>query len=228
MRHVYYGAAVQRRGDPEAQLDAAGCTYHKLTEDELVEPDRWTQIADGKIVGWFQGRMEFGPRALGNRSILADPRRADMKDILNAPHQVPRAVPPLLPFDPGRRRRRVLRDRLSVALHGDGLSRSSRRSASAIPAVTHQDGTGRLQTVESDVNPLYWKLIRRFGDVTGVPVLLNTSFNENEPIVNTPAQAIDCFLRTHMDVLAIGSYLLLKTENERISENRAAFAETAR
>ena len=94
-----------------------------------------------------------------------------------------------------------------------------------IPAVTHGDGTGRLQTVEKDVNPLYWKLIRRFGDVTGVPVLLNTSFNENEPIVNTPAQAIDCFLRTRMDVLAIGSYFLLKAENLHVSERRSAFAE---
>jgi carbamoyltransferase len=88
--------------------------------------------------------------------------------------------------------------------------------------VTHEDGTGRLQTVERDVNPLYWKLIRRFGDVTGVPVLLNTSFNENEPIVYTPAQAIDCFLRTQMDVLAIGSFLLLETENP----SRAHVAET--
>src|SRR5690349_24666924 len=93
-----------------------------------------------------------------------------------------------------------------------------------IPAVTHGDGTGRLQTVDRDVNPLYWKLIRRFGDVTGVPVLLNTSFNENEPIVNTPAQAIDCFLRTRMDVLAIGSYFLLKSENQQCSEGRQAFA----
>ena len=89
-----------------------------------------------------------------------------------------------------------------------------------IPAVTHNDGTGRLQTVEKEVNPLYWKLIRRFGDITGVPVLLNTSFNENEPIVNTPAQAIDCFLRTRMDVLAIGPFLLLKSENLRAAETQ--------
>ena len=97
-----------------------------------------------------------------------------------------------------------------------------------IPAVTHKDGTGRLQTVEQDVNPLYWKLIRQFGDVTGVPILLNTSFNENEPIVNTPAEAIDCFLRTRMDVLAIGSFLLDKAENLKQSENRAALAEQSR
>jgi len=94
-----------------------------------------------------------------------------------------------------------------------------------IPAVTHGDGTGRLQTVERDVNELYWKLICRFEEVTGVPVLLNTSFNENEPIVQTPAHAIDCFLRTHMDVLSIGGFLLRKEENRNLSENRAAFAE---
>jgi carbamoyltransferase len=94
-----------------------------------------------------------------------------------------------------------------------------------IPAVTHGDGTGRLQSVERDVNRLYWKLIHGFEEETGVPVLLNTSFNENEPIVQTPAQAIDCFLRTQMDVLSIGSFLLRKEENSHLSENRAAFAE---
>jgi carbamoyltransferase len=93
-----------------------------------------------------------------------------------------------------------------------------------IPAVVHNDGTGRLQTVEKDVNPLYWKLIRAFADLTGVPVLLNTSFNENEPIVNTPAQAIDCFLRTRMDVLSIGHYLLLKSENATLCEHRSMMA----
>jgi len=94
-----------------------------------------------------------------------------------------------------------------------------------IPAVTHGDGTGRLQTVERDVNERYWKLIHKFGEATGVPVLLNTSFNENEPIVQTPAQAIDCFLRTQMDVLSIGGFLLRKEDNVNLSENRAAFAE---
>src|ERR1017187_7734546 len=95
-----------------------------------------------------------------------------------------------------------------------------------IPAVVHADGTGRLQTVETDVNPLYWKLIDRFGEITGVPVLLNTSFNENEPVVNNPAQAIDCFLRTKMDALAIGSFILLKSENLEQTANRHAFGQT--
>ena len=94
-----------------------------------------------------------------------------------------------------------------------------------IPAVTHEDGTGRLQTVERDVNPRYWKLLKRFGELTGVPILINTSFNENEPIVNTPAEALDCFLRTNMDALAIGSFLLLKSNNPQRSEERRALVE---
>ena len=93
-----------------------------------------------------------------------------------------------------------------------------------VPAITHLDGTGRLQTVDEDQNPLYWKLLSRFDALTGIPILLNTSFNENEPVVNTPAEALDCFLRTNMDVLAVGSYMLFKPENLHVSENRRAFA----
>ncbi len=219
MRHVYYGPEF---ADAEIQraLQAAGCQFHKLTEAALV--DRTVeQIAAGKIVGWFQGRMEFGPRALGNRSILADPRRRDMKDILNSRIKYRE---PFRPFCPS-----VLAECVGEYFETDYPSpfmvaaykiKSEQRGR--IPAVTHEDGTGRLQTVERDANPLYWKLIRRFGDTTGVPVLLNTSFNENEPIVYTPAQAIDCFLRTQMDALAIGSFLLLETENP----SRARMAES--
>jgi carbamoyltransferase len=223
MRHVYYGPEytdTEIRND----LDAAGCQFHKLSEAALI--DRTVeQIAEGKIVGWFQGRMEFGPRALGNRSILADPRRTDMKDILNSRIKYRE---PFRPFCPS-----ILAECVGEYFETDYPSpfmvmaykiKSEQRSR--IPAVTHGDVTGRLQTVERDVNPLYWRLIRRFGDVTGVPVLLNTSFNENEPIVYTPAQAIDCFLRTRMDVLSIGPFILYKTENQHLSENRAAFAET--
>ena len=221
MRHVYYGPEYSESEIKQA-LELARCTFQKLTEDELVRRTA-TQIADGKIVGWFQGRMEFGPRALGNRSILADPRRHDTKDILNSRIKFRE---PFRPFCPS----------VLAECTGDFFENSypspfmvmaykiKAHMRDVIPAVTHRDGTGRLQTVEKDVNPLYWKLIRRFGDVTGVPVLLNTSFNENEPIVNTPAQAVDCFLRTRMDVLAIGSYLLLKAENQHLTENRAAFA----
>jgi len=222
MRHVYYGPGYT---DAEifTELEYTGCKYHKLTEEDLIA--RTVEaVASGKIVGWFQGRMEFGPRALGNRSILADPRRKDMKAILNSRIKYRE---PFRPFCPS-----ILAERVSEYFETDYPSpfmvmayKIKPEQRERVPAVTHGDGTGRLQTVERDVNELYWKLIRRFEEETGVPVLLNTSFNENEPIVQTPAQAIDCFLRTQMDVLSIGGFLLRKEENEHLSENRAAFAE---
>jgi carbamoyltransferase len=167
--------------------------------------------------------MEFGPRALGNRSILADPRRADMKDILNSRIKHREHFRPFCPSILAE----AVSDFFETAYPSPFMVTAYRIKGDRlqdIPAVTHADGTGRLQTVDQESNPLYWKLIRRFGDITGVPVLLNTSFNENEPIVQTPAQALDCFLRTRMDVLAIGSYMLLKSENLHLSENKRAFA----
>ena len=225
MRHVYYGTEYSDEEILQV-LEAAGCKYHKLNEDELIY--RTTQaISQGKIVGWFQGRMEFGPRALGNRSILADPRRKDMKKILNSRIKYRE---PFRPFCPS-----ILAERIGDYFTADYPSpfmvvayKIKPEQRDRIPAVTHGDGTGRLQTVERDANPLYWKLIRKFEEVTGVPVLLNTSFNENEPIVQTPAQAIDCFSRTQMDVLSIGHYLLRKEENVRLGENRSSFAELQR
>jgi carbamoyltransferase len=166
-------------------------------------------IADGKVVGWFQGRQEWGPRALGNRSILVDPRRAEMKDVLNAriKHREP-----FRPFAPS-----ILEESAAEYFECSypspfmGLAyRVLPQKRAMIPAPTHIDGTGRLQTVSRKTNPLYWSLIKEFERLTGVPVLLNTSFNENEPIVLTPEQAIDCFLRTKMDVLVLGHYLIEK------------------
>ena len=225
MRHVYYGPEYSD-SEINRDLEAAGCKYHKLTEEELIGRTG-DAIAQGKIVGWFQGRMEFGPRALGNRSILADPRRRNMKEILNSRIKYRE---PFRPFCPS-----ILAERVGEYFEIDYPSpfmvmayKIKPEQRELIPAVTHGDGTGRLQTVEREVNPLYWKLIHEFERVTGVPVLLNTSFNENEPIVQTPAQAIDCFLRTQMDVLSIGTFLLRKEENLTPSENRAAFAELQR
>ncbi len=221
MRHVCFGAEYS---DAEIvrHLQATGSVFHRLTEDQLVARTA-AQIAAGKVVGWFQGRSEFGPRALGNRSILADPRRTDMKDILNSRIKMRE---PFRPFCPS-----VAAENAHDYFETDYPSpfmvtayKIKPAMRPAIPAVVHNDGTGRLQTVEKEVNPLYWKLIHAFGEHSGVPMLLNTSFNENEPIVNTPAQAIDCFLRTRMDVLSIGSYLLLKTENAHLSEIRAVAA----
>jgi carbamoyltransferase len=222
MRHVYYGPQYSD-GEILSDLEAAGCRYHKLAEEDLIGRTVET-IAQGKIVGWFQGCMEFGPRALGNRSILADPRRKDMKEILNSRIKYRE---PFRPFCPS-----ILAERVGEFFESDYPSpfmvmayKIKPEQRERIPAVTHGDGTGRLQTVEREVNPRYWKLIHKFEEVTGVPVLLNTSFNENEPIVQTPAQAIDCFLRTRMDVLSIGGFILHKEENVRLSENRTAFAE---
>ena len=161
------------------------------------------------IVGWFQGRMEWGARALGNRSILADPRRRDMRDIINQKIKFRERFRPFAPS--------ILAESIDEyfvdAVHDPFMIqvypvRPDKRDV--IPAVTHVDGSGRLQSVSQSSNPRYWSLIRAFQQKTGVPVLLNTSFNENEPIVERPEQALDCFLRTDMDVLVMGPHVLRK------------------
>ncbi|NDJ11479.1 MAG: carbamoyltransferase [Acidobacteriia bacterium] len=212
MRHACWGpdysdAAVQQA------LDAAGIVYTSHSEEDLLAQTA-EAIASGLVVGWFQGRMEFGPRALGCRSILADPRRADMKDILNI--RIKRREP-FRPFCPS-----ITAEDTGKYFELDYPSpfmvqaysiRPEMRSK--LPAVTHEDGTGRLQTVEKDTNPRYWGLLRAFEKLSGLPILINTSFNENEPIVNTPLQAIDCFLRTRMDMLVIGSFIARRQDNKR-------------
>ena len=162
-------------------------------------------IADGLVVGWFQGRMEFGPRALGNRSIVVDPRRAEMKDILN--DRIKKREP-FRPFAPS-----ILEERTGDYFEQTHpapamlmVYRIKKHRQQEVPAVTHVDGSGRLQTVSSALNERYYRLISDFAELTGVPLVLNTSFNENEPIVCTPEQAIDCFRKTRMDVLYLGNY----------------------
>jgi len=222
MRHAYWGPEYAEH-EIRTALEKAGARFHQLEQEALIDRAA-REIAHGRIVGWFQGRMEFGPRALGNRSILADPRRPDMKDILNRRIKYRE---PFRPFCPS-----ILAERMGEYFEVDYPSpfmitayRVKPAMRDRIPAVVHADGTGRLQTVEKEVNPIYWKLIKRFEELTGVPVLLNTSFNENEPIVNTPEEALDCFLRTQMDVLVLGPFLLYKSENTSLSEQRRAFAE---
>ena len=223
MQDVYYGPAYYE-DEIRQELDESGAPYERLSEAELVDQTA-RAIADGKIVGWYQGRMEFGPRALGNRSILADPRRAGMKDILNSRIKYRE---PFRPFCPS-----ILSERAAEYFETGYASpfmvmayKIKPEQQRRIPAVTHGDGTGRLQTVEKHSNPLYWKLIHRFGELTGVPVLINTSFNENEPVVDTPRQAIDCFMRTQMDVLVAGPFLLSKTTNrEAVRQRDIVFAE---
>lgn len=207
MDNAYTGPRFSN-GEIAGILREYGLSYAELDNQDLIS--RSTDIiVDGKVLGWFQGRMEWGPRALGNRSILADPRREDMKDILNARIKHREKFRPFAPSI------------LSEAT-GDYFDQSYPdpfmikiynvlpHKRSEIPAVTHVDGSGRLQTVHRETNPLYWDLIDRFGDITGVPVLLNTSFNENEPIVCTPEEAVDCFMRTNMDALCIGNYVVEK------------------
>jgi carbamoyltransferase len=185
-------------------------------------------IADGKIVGWFQGRVEWGPRALGQRSILADPRRPEMKDILNRRIKHRESFRPFAPS--------ILEEAAEEFFESSHPSpfmtfafpvRTEKRSV--IPAPTHVDGTARLQTVSRSANPLYWKLLRAFGDLTGVPVVLNTSFNDNEPIVCRPEEALDCFRRTQMDVLVMGNLLLeKKSAATKPAEDAERFAQGAR
>ena len=164
-------------------------------------------IADGLVIGWFQGQMEWGPRALGNRSIVCDPRRADMKNILNLKIKRRESFRPFAPSiheeATGEYFEINYPDPFMLKVY---KIRQEKRSV--IPAVTHVDGTGRLQTVNKDMNPRYWRLIDEFRKITDVPVVLNTSFNENEPIVCHPKEALACFLRTRMDILVLGDYMV--------------------
>ena len=187
----------------------AKLNFTTYSDDEITKHAA-QDIASGRVVGWFQGKMEFGPRALGNRSIVVDPRRAEMKDILN--DRIKKREP-FRPFAPS-----ILEERVGDYFEQTHPAptmlmvyqvRPERRNE--IPAVTHVDGSGRLQTVSGEVNARYYQLIADFADLTGVPVLLNTSFNENEPIVCTPEHAIDCFLKTRMDALYIGNHVVRRT-----------------
>jgi carbamoyltransferase len=217
MRHGYWGpmfdaaaidAALTARAD---DVRALGCRRETIDDREAL--CAWTaeRIAEGLVVGWFQGRMEWGARALGNRSILADPRRADMREIINTKIKFREKFRPFAPS--------ILEEACGEYFTGSVPDpfmiqvypiRTDKQAV--IPAVTHVDGSGRLQTVSQESNPLYWELIRAFQRISGVPVLLNTSFNENEPIVLRPEEALDCFLRTHMDVLVLGNRVMTKRD----------------
>ncbi|OGR53038.1 MAG: carbamoyltransferase [Elusimicrobia bacterium GWA2_62_23] len=205
MESPYWGPQWEESAVEEL-LKRRGLNYTRLSDKDLFETFAG-HVAAGRITGWFQGRTEWGPRALGNRSIVVDPRSSEMKDILNA--RVKRREN-FRPFAPS-----VLADKA-----GEWFTESRpvpfmekvygirEEKRGAIPAVTHLDGTGRLQTVTASMNPRYYALIEAFDRLTGVPMVLNTSFNENEPIVNSPEDAVNCFERVGMDVLAIGNFLV--------------------
>lgn len=214
MPHAYWGPHFSDAeispllASRKSELAAQGCTVRKCDESSLFQIVS-EAIAAGSVVGWFQGRMEWGPRALGNRSILADPRRADMKQILNLKIKRRESFRPFAPS--------VLREAVNEWFEHDEdvpfmLKVFSIRAGQRekIPAVTHVDGSGRLQTVDAATNSRYYGLIRAFYERTGVPMILNTSFNENEPVVCRPEEALDCFLRTKMDMLAIDDYVVVR------------------
>jgi carbamoyltransferase len=213
MDHAYWGPGYTRdeirRAIDANGLAQNGCRVEELAEDNLMQRTA-AIVADGKILGWFQGRAEWGPRALGNRSIVADPRRPEMKEILNQRIKHREIFRPFAP---------------SILAESTGewfekshpspfmtLAYSVRpEKRDKIPAPTHVDGTGRLQTVTREANPRYWSLIKAFDRLTGVPVVLNTSFNDNEPIVCRPEEALDCFQRTQMDALVLGDFLITRS-----------------
>ena len=215
MDHAFWGPAYG--GDQirdlvlkrSAEIQAAGCREEICPSEREICDRTAAAIAEGKVVGWFQGRMEWGPRALGNRSIVCDPRRADMKAILNAKIKRRESFRPFAPS--------VIEEAVDDWFEEDDAVpfmmqvfqiREDKRAQ--IPAVTHVDGSGRLQTVSRNANPRYYKLIEAFRDMTGVPMVLNTSFNENAPVVCRPEEALDCFLRTQMDVLVLGDTIITR------------------
>ena len=212
MPHAYWGSSSDKIAIKDlikknsAKLEAM-CDVRLIEDlDELCNLTA-SLIAEGKVIGWFQGRMEWGPRALGNRSILGDPRRNDMKDILNLKIKRRESFRPFAPS--------IMREYVSEWFEEDDdvpfmmkvfQIRESKRKL--IPAVSHVDGSGRLQTVTNAGNERYYRLIEAFRKLTSVPLLLNTSFNENEPIVRSPDEALDCFLRTNMDVIVLGDWII--------------------
>lgn len=191
-------------------LDSKGITYERLERDAMLK-ETVDEIEKGSVVGWFQGRMEWGPRALGNRSIIANPCRTDMKDILNARIKRREWFRPFAPSVLAERQAEIFEHThpSPFMMHVYKIKPEWRER---LFAVNHVDDTGRLQTVTREENPLYYDLIKMFGERTGVPVVLNTSFNENEPIVCNPDEAAECFLRTKMDVLVMGPFVCRKPE----------------
>jgi carbamoyltransferase len=213
MKHAFYGPGF------DTETIRKALEIGKIPHREIDDPSRTAAelVAQDKIVGWFQGRQEVGPRALGNRSILANPRRADMKDIVN---RYVKHREPYRPFAPS-----AMEDHTPDYFDIDRPNpymlivcdvRPEKRDE--VPAITHVDGTGRLQTVSREENPLYWKLIDEFRKITGTPVVLNTSFNiRGEPIVTTPEDALKCYFTTGLDALVLDRFLVEKSPEESCS-----------
>jgi carbamoyltransferase len=205
MHHGYWGTEYPAAGSEAVSVqdnDEWTFTSERFSDEGELCRAVAKLLADGNVVGWYQGRMEWGSRALGNRSILADPRRADMRDLINLKIKFREKFRPFAPS--------VLEDRLEEYFIGSAPDPFMQQvypirpdKQGVVPAITHVDGSGRLQSVSEQTNPRYYRLISEFDRLTGVPLVLNTSFNENEPIVDTPAQAFDCFHRTRMDAIVL-------------------------
>jgi carbamoyltransferase len=223
MEHGYWGPQhaedevfpiIEQRDDEQWEYEVEHCTSPEETARKTAR-----LIADGLVVGWYQGRMEWGARALGNRSIVADPRRADMRELINTKIKFREKFRPFAPSVA----LEALDQYFEGAVHDPFMLqvypvRPEKRDV--IPAVTHVDGSGRLQTVSPTTNPKYYRLIKEFEKLSGVPIVLNTSFNENEPIVETPAQALDCFLRTRMDVIVLNDTMIRRVPASKASVTR--------
>lgn len=207
MKHAYWGPGFTNE-ECRSALETAGLAYTSL-DDEALLPKVAKMIADGAIVGWFNGRMELGPRALGARSFLADPRRADMREILNHKVKLREWFRPLAPS---------MHEEAGAEIFGVDhhdpfmitVIEVAEAYKSKVPAVVHVDGTARPQMVSRAANPRYWTLIDEFRKITGIPMLLNTSFNVQEPIVCTPQNAINTFMNANFDALVLENQLVLR------------------
>jgi len=216
MDHAFFGPEFDETVISELlnvkreELEAASCTIEKIEDvDELCRRAA-VVVSEGNVLGWFQGRMEWGPRALGNRSIICDPSRADMKEILNSKIKRRESFRPFAPA--------IIREEVANWFETDydvpfmlQVYQIREEKRALAPAVTHVNGSGRLQTVTEVQNLRYYRLIKELGKMTGVPMILNTSFNENEPVVCTPEEAMACFLRTKMDVLVLGDFFIQRS-----------------
>ena len=211
IRTAYTGSRFSN-DEIENYLKSRNISYQRLNDEELYDKVS-DQLINAGVVGWFNGRAEFGPRALGARSILADPRRNDAKELLNSKIKRRESFRPFAPSI----LKEYVADYFEVMDEVPFMEKVfpiKKEKHSVIPAVTHADGTGRLQTVDKSVTPRYYNLINKFREKTGVPILLNTSFNENEPIVNSPEDALECYLRTNMDMLVMENCIITRNHNK--------------
>lgn len=211
VRDAYFGAQYSD-DEIERELKEAKVNYKRCSSDSETIEQTAQILADGAVIGWFQGRTEFGPRALGNRSVLVHPGRPDAKDLINSKIKRRESFRPFAPS--------ILREYVNEYFEQEDdvyfmekVFQIRIEKRNGLPAVTHVDGSGRLQTVHKDVSPKYYALIDKFREKTGMPILLNTSFNENEPIVNHPKEAIDCFLRTEMDAIVLENCIVTRNQN---------------